>query len=238
MKSNLLKLSIFMFSMFFAQASTAQWGTKGNGKVTKSSRQVSGIRYIMIEDGLDLYLYMGGNEKLSIEADENLHDLIKTEVDGDKLHIYLSKPVNRAKALKIHLSVTDIEGVKASGGSDVVAKEVIKFDKLDLLCSGGSDIDMEVSGNELNAKNSGGSDYSLSGKVKTLRVNASGGSDMDATKLEAEECYIKATGGSDINVFATTKLFVKASGSSDVSYRGNPQPINAKMTGGSDLSHR
>ena len=97
---------------------------------------------------------------------------------------------------------------------------------------------MEVSGNELNSKNSGGSDIDLSGKVKIFRAQASGGSDTDATKLEAEECYVTASGGSDIDVFATGKLFVKASGGSDVSYKGNPQPINAEMSGGSDLDHR
>jgi len=238
MKSNLLKLSVFIFCLLFTQSSFAQWGTKGNGNVTKSDRKVSGIKYVIIEDGIDLYLYMNGKEKLSIEADENLHDLIKTEVEGNKLRIYLSKSVNRAKSLKVHLSVTNIKGIKASGGSDVESKDIIKFDKLDILCSGGSDIEMEVSGNELNSKNSGGSDIDLSGKVKIFRTQASGGSDTDATKLEAVECYVTASGGSDIDVYATGKLFVKASGGSDVSYKGNPQPINAEMSGGSDLDHR
>ena len=44
--------------------------------------------------------------------------------------------------------------------------------------------------------------------------------------------------GSDANVYATSKLFVQASGGSDVSYKGNPHPVNANMSGGSDLHHQ
>ena len=237
MKSKLLILSILAFSLFFSQTILAQF-VKGNGNVTKSNRQISGIKYVKVEDGIDLYLYMNGNEKLGIEADENLHDLIRTEKDGDKLHIYLSKSVRKAKSLKVHLSVLDLKGVKASGGSDVDSRDLIKVDNLNLVCSGGSDIKMQVEANELKCKTSGGSDSYLSGKVKIFRAEASGGSDVQAFKLESEECYVEVSGGSDANVYATKKLHVRASGGSDVSYKGNPQPINANMSGGSDLHHQ
>jgi len=180
---------------------------------------------------------MNGKEKLGIEADENLHDLIKTEIEGDKLHISLKKWIRKAKSLKIHLSVLDLKGVKASGGSDVESKDLIKVANLNLVCSGGSDINMEIETNELKCKASGGSDCNLSGKVSILRAEASGGSDINAFKLESEECYVQVSGGSDANVFVTKKLHAKASGGSDISYKGNPHPINAKMSGGSDLHH-
>ncbi len=236
MKSKFVILSIIAFSLLFSQTILAQF-VKGNGNVTKSNREISGIKYVQVEDGIDLYLYMNGNEKLGIEADENLHDLIKTEKDGDKLHIYLSKSVRKAKSLKVHLSVLDLKGVRASGGSDVDSRDLIKVNDLSLVCSGGSDINMEVEANELKSKASGGSDCDLSGKVKIFRAEASGGSDIEAFKLESEECYVEVSGGSDTNVYATSKLFVKASGGSDVSYKGNPHPVNANMSGGSDLHH-
>ncbi|OQY03439.1 MAG: hypothetical protein B6I20_04990 [Bacteroidetes bacterium 4572_117] len=128
MKSKFAILSIFAFIFLFSQTILAQF-VKGNGNVTKSSREISGINYIKIEDGIDLYLYMNGNENLGIETDENLHDLIKTEKNGDKLHIYLSKSVRKTKSLKVHLSVLGLKGIKASGGSDVESRDLIKVEE-------------------------------------------------------------------------------------------------------------
>ncbi len=237
MKLKFVVLSILAFSLFFSQTILAQF-VKGNENVTKSKRDISGIKYVKIEDGIDLFLYMNGNEKLGIEADENLHDLIKTEKDGDKLHIYLSKTVRKAKSLKIHLSVLDLKGVRAYGGSDVESRDLLKINDLNLVCTSGSDIKMEIDATELNCKATGGSDLDLSGKVISFKADASGGSDIEASKLESEICYIEVSGGSDANVFVTKELNAKATGGSDISYKGNPHPVNAKMSGSSDLHQR
>ncbi|HSG68712.1 MAG TPA: DUF2807 domain-containing protein, partial [Bacteroidales bacterium] len=63
-------------------------GEKGNGKVVKQLRDVKGFNSLEVGGAFTVYLSQGDKESLTIEADENLLDLITTEVHGDRLEIH------------------------------------------------------------------------------------------------------------------------------------------------------
>lgn len=236
MKLPLKKLSILLIlvSIFPGILINAQF-LKGNGNITKSDRKITSFKYVEIEDGIDLYITQSDNFTLSIEADQNLHQYIVTENKGDILKIYLSKSIFKSKSLKAFLNVMDLKGVDASGGSDVYFTEMMKLDDFSAICSGGSDIEIDIETNLLKVKVSGGSDVIISGQAKIFNAMISGGSDIKAFKLETTECNIEAKGGSDAEVNTNGKLFVKASGGSDIRLKGNPASIDSNMSGGSSL---
>lgn len=234
--SKLLLISLIAFNFFTFQFLQAQF-IKGDGNVTKEERNVSSFKSVEVEDGIDLYITQGDKESLEIEADQNLHEYIQTEIEGDNLRIYLSKGVRKATTLKINLSVVDIKGLSASGGSDVYTRGILKLNDLSVICSGGSDIRLEIETGELKFKASGGSDGFIKGVAKVFKAKASGGSDIKASGLEAGTCEIELSGGSDAEIHATNELMVKASGGSDVSYKGKPAKIDSNMSGGSSLHH-
>ncbi|MDF1549901.1 MAG: DUF2807 domain-containing protein [Bacteroidales bacterium] len=234
--SKLLIISLIAFNFFTYQFLQAQF-IKGDGNVTKSERNVSSFKSVEVEDGIDLYISQGSKESLEIEADQNLHQYIMTEVNGDNLRIFLSKSIRKAKTLKIKLSVVDIKGLSASGGSDIYTQGSLKLNDLSVICSGGSDIRLEIETAELKFKASGGSDGYIKGTAKVFKAKASGGSDIKATGLEAGTCEIEVTGGSDAEIYATGELQVRATGGSDVSYKGKPSKIDSNMSGGSSLHH-
>lgn len=238
MKTNykLLIISLIAFNFFTYQFLQAQF-IKGDGNVTKSERNVSSFKSVEVEDGIDLYISQGSKESLEIEADQNLHQYIMTEVNGDNLRIFLSKSIRKAKTLKIKLSVVDIKGLSASGGSDIYTQGSLKLNDLSVICSGGSDIRLEIETAELKFKASGGSDGYIKGTAKVFKAKASGGSDIKASGLEAGTCEIEVTGGSDAEIHATGELQVRATGGSDVSYKGKPSKIDSNMSGGSSLHH-
>ena len=153
------------------------------------------------------------------------------------MRIYLSKVVRKAKTLKVYLTIKDIKGIGVSGGSDLYTETTLKSNSLSVLCSGGSDARIDVETRELKFKASGGSDGYIKGSAKNLKAKASGGSDIHASGLEAGDCHVEVTGGSDAKINVNGKLYVKASGGSDVSYKGEPTHIDANTSGGSDLMH-
>lgn len=234
--SRVLLISFLLFNIFTYQVLHAQF-IKGDGNVTESNRTVSGIMSVEVEDGIDLYISQGNSESLKIEADQNLHQYIKTEMDGDNLRIYLSKIVRKAKKLSVYLTIKQLKGIGVSGGSDLYTKTTLKANALSVICSGGSDAKIEVEVNELKFKASGGSDGYIKGTAKSLLAKASGGSDIHASNLAAGDCEIEVTGGSDAKINVSGKLDVRASGGSDVSYTGRPTQVNSNASGGSDLRY-
>jgi len=210
---------------------------RGNGNVTKATRSVTGVQSVAVGSGIDLYLSQGNQEKLEVEADQNLHEYLKTELTGSHLKIYMDRRVRNARTLKVYLTVKEIDHLSASGGSDVYSQSVLKVKSLTLKCSGGSDVDLELETGNLSVETSGGSDARLKGVADTFFTTTSGGSDMKAADLKATKCTIEASGGSDAWVLVTSELDIHASGGSDVYYSGNPEKVNSKSSGGSDV-HR
>ena len=61
-------------------------GVDGNRNVVSADRSISSdFSTIKVSQGLDLYITQSNDVSLSVEADENLHELIMTEVENDIL---------------------------------------------------------------------------------------------------------------------------------------------------------
>ena len=202
-------------------------GVDGNRDVITANRDISNdFNSIKVSQGLDLHITQSNTVSLSIEADQNLHDIIMTEVDNGVLKIYTSKNIRRAASKKIILNISDISSIKATSGSDVFTTNTIEVDNLELSTTSGADMKLDVNTNHLVCKATSGSDLKLSGKTKTLNASATSGSDIDARSLIAEISDVKATSGADISVNTSKELTAKATSGGDVRYSGHPEKVN------------
>jgi len=201
----------------------------GNGNVVTEEREVNqDFDQVRGSRGLDVYLTEGDENKIVVEADENLLDLIETEISNGKLTITSSKNIGRAKSKKVHVTYVKLTKIQASSGADIIGNSVIKSETLVLDSSSGADIEVEVFTKELYAETSSGADIEVSGKATSLNARASSGSDLDAKKLEVINCKAKASSGADITVNVQGNLDAKASSGGDVKYYGNPVSVTKK----------
>ena len=189
-------------------------------------RTVESFHGIHVASGIDLYLVQGNEQSVAVSAaNTRYRDKITTNVKDGVLEIkYDDADITislRNRKLKAYVSVTTIDELRASGGSDVDIKSGLKAENLQLSLSGGSDFKGAIQAARLVVRISGGSDVHISGKVTDLSVRASGGSDFTGYDLVAEKVYIKASGGSDAGLTVNRELSVEASGGSDVYYKGN-----------------
>jgi len=80
-------------------------GIKGNGNIVSEDRNLnSEFDVIKVQQGINLFLTQSNTTKLSVEADENILDLLITEVKNNELKVYFEKNVYRAKARNVYLS--------------------------------------------------------------------------------------------------------------------------------------
>jgi len=207
----------------------------GNKIVTTQDRPVTSFHAIKVSGGIDVELSQGNALKLQVEADENLIALIRTEVKEGVLNIYPSESIRDAKTLKIHLTFQKIDAITASGGCDIESNHKLSFDILKVDLSGGCDIELDCKAGNLECKLSGGCDAEFKGEAENGTFDASGGCDVKASEFWLKNCSVDATGGSDVTVYATGELTLKASGASDITYSGNPAKVIKSATGASDI---
>jgi hypothetical protein len=233
MKNQLLKVVPFLLIMLMLQAQTCV--EKDHGPEVKVTRTVGTFSSIDVSDGIDVYLTMGPSEPLVVEAQERLIDDLITEVKDGVLKVYFDKSISFVRKASVHVSTPKLVKVRASGGSDFKAENIVRGKELVLEASGGSDMRLEVDVENLGIKTSGGSDVYISGKADKLVARTSGGSDLHGSDLKVHTAKLESSGGSDIKIYVLDELTAIASGGSDIIYEGNPSKLKIESSSSSDV---
>ncbi len=207
-------------------------------------RNVGSFRAISVSGGVDLVLTQSNAEAVAVSANKlEDRDRIITEVVDGVLKIYYDSPNGisfswTSRKLRAYVSVKNIDGLRASGGSDVDINGTLAVAKLKMNISGGSDFKGKVDVTDLDIDQSGGSDVNISGRATNVSIDASGGSDFNGYELSADKCIAHCSGGSDINVTVNKELSADASGGSDIHYRGTGTVTKAGSSGGGSVKKR
>ena len=205
--------------------------TSGSGNVETEERNVtSDFDKVHGSAGIDVYLTEGNDNKIVVEADDNLISLITTEISNGKLKIGVvqGKNIGRAKAKKVHVTYKSLTAITASSGADVIGNSVVKSESLTLKSSSGADLEVDVIAQEVYADVSSGADLKVAGRALKLVADASSGSDLKAKELEVKVCKANASSGADITVNVLDEIDGKASSGGDIKYYGNPTAVKTK----------
>ncbi len=203
-------------------------GEKGNGKVVTQERNVSDeFTEVKGSAGLDVYLTQGDENKIVVEADENLLQYIETDIENGKLHVTTSENIGRSKSKKVYVTYKQLSNIEASSGADVTGNTVIKSEFLSLKSSSGADLNVEVFAKDLTAKTSSGADLRVKGKASSLIADASSGSEINAKDLLVISCNAEASSGAEVTVNVKEQLETHVSSGGDINYYGNPVSVNS-----------
>ncbi len=206
-------------------------GVDGSGNVVTVERDISSdFDQIKVSQGLDLYITQSNDVALRIEADENLHDLIMTDVENNILRIYSTENIRRASSRKVMLNINEISTIKATSGSDVFSTNTIETHALELVSTSGANMELDIKTQSLNCHSTSGSEIKISGTTDILIASATSGSEIEADKLKAKTSEVKATSGADISVNTSKELTARATSGGDIRYSGNPEKINKSDT--------
>ncbi len=175
---------------------------RGSGTVVTEEREVEGFSEIRLEGSGDVTVEMGGRESLTIEADDNLLELINTEVRGSRLVIDHEGSLSPSADIVYRIEAIDFDGVEIAGSADVVA----------------SDVDCDI----FSVSVAGSGSIELDGSCEEIEVDIAGSGDLDAGGLLVDRAAVSIAGSGDIVVNAAEELEVSIAGSGDVVYLGDP----------------
>ncbi len=211
----------------------------GNRNVTTQNR-TTGEEFtsIRVSSGLDLHLTQGTKNSVVVEADENLQDIIITEVRDGVLKIYTDKNIWRAASRKVLVTCTDIEAITATSGSDVYGKSVINAKSLKVTSTSGADVRLEVAAENVETKSTSGSNIRIKGNTITHSSKATSGASIDAYGLLSKDVTVNVSSGADINIHASESLNAKASSGGDIDVKGNPKKVTKKSSSGGSVSSK
>ena len=191
---------------------------QGSGVMRSEKREVSGFSKIDGSGAINVEISMQETFSVEVEADDNLLEYIKTEVDGDTLKIYSEGRLSRQNPVNVKIGMPSINGLEIAGASKANVAN--------------------VTGAEISLSANGASRINISGEVKNLQSKANGASAIEAESLKTENAEVKVNGASKTIVFATNDLIAKANGASRITYVGEPANIEKKANGASSIKSK
>lgn len=144
----------------------------------------------------------------------------------------------RSRYVLVTVYYKDIDIIEASAGAIVTSKELLKSKYLDVECSMGAEVTLEILAKKINATSNMGGVLELSGQTEHLEVKANMGGVLRAGHLESKTVYVKANMGADVMVNATEELDASAGFGANVDYIGGPNVRNTSKNFGGEVNRK
>lgn len=211
---------------------------KGNGYVEVEQRNLPSFNGIKSTMGFEVVIEDGNSSEITIEADENLHEIISTEVENDILIIKSDQIISNDSSKKITIYNNKLSFIKATSGSNIKSNCTINNKEITVEANSGGDINIVVNATSVETKTTSGAEIKITGTTTNHASNATSGSSINAYRLLSENTLVKASSGAEIDIHASKKIEAKASSGGDVDYKGNPKRVNRSSSSGGSISEK
>jgi len=238
--TTLVKISVaILFALLLSSCafdfSIGDFGTgkKGNGIVVEESRTVTAdFEQVSASEGIIVHLTQADDFAISVEADENIIDLIATDINNGKLKIHAIENIGAATK-NVFVSLPHISALKSSSGAQLTAQNTITSNALTLKASSGSILHAAIAVKELELDASSGANINIQGKANDVLIDGSSGANINAKKLLATHCNAEASSGANVSVHVSQALTADASSGGSISYAGDATVMKNTSVSGS-----
>ena len=219
MKKILILICLTAFTVGKVFSKCDEEKVKGNGKVISKDRALASFDKINLGGSIDIIIDQNGKEAATVETDENIQDLIITEVKDGELNIHVKErfSINSTKLI-VHVSCNNLTAISSGGSGDVKAISKITADDFSISHGGSGDFDLNFSVKKLKISTAGSGDYVLKGTADEFNLSMSGSGDVNAKELSCTTAKISSAGSGDVHLKKGTTASVSSAGSGDVMY--------------------
>jgi hypothetical protein len=211
----------------------------------RASNRISTIGYgfsdysrLKVSHAFNVYVtFSDVEERIEVEANENIHDRIIVQKEGNTLRVRLKNHTNLRGNVTLNVFITtrEISNFDISGASNITLENPLVTRDVDLELSGASSFSGEMDLTDLDIDASGASNIDLFGNTESLRARLSGSSDLKDYDLTVEELDIDLSGASDAYLTVTESIDIQASGASTLRYRGDATVNLRRLSGASEI---
>jgi len=210
----------------------------GNRNVVTETREIEDFENLEVSTGLNVYITFGGDVSLKVEADQNLHEVIKTECENGHLKVFTDANIRKAKAKNIILTVPFLSSIEASTAGSVMAKNLLKTDEIEIEVSSAARMDLQVEVKRLIIEVSSAGKAILSGIAEDVNAEVSSAGEIKAFELISQSCSVNVSSAGHASFTAEQKLNAEASSAGSISYKGDPQDKNIEKSSGGSVTKK
>ena len=206
-----------------------------NASAQGQSRSVSGFNAVASSGSFNVYIKMGGNESVRVDADADVISYIETVVEDNTLKIRFKDRENHHHNIHkadVYVEAKSLNALTNSGSGSIKVDGVISTSgDFKATLSGSGNISTAVKSDELHSTISGSGSIKLSGNTGDANFVISGSGEIQGKGLKTSSVTAAISGSGNIYVEAEKRVTARISGSGSVIYTGNADEMNSKYSG-------
>ncbi len=229
---------------------------RGSGDVISEEREIAGVEAVELATIGNLYIEIGDEESLVIEAEDNLLEYIETDVHWGELVIE-TRNVNlrTRRPINYYLTVKELTAAKISSAGNIEVDDIttekftigissagdfrmgrLEADRVRIRVSSAGDTYIDyLTAKSLDVKISSSGNVSIDdGRVDSQNISVSSSGDYRAEDLESREAEVDVSSSGDATVRVSEYLDASASSSGDIKYIGRPR-VHANESSSGDI---
>lgn len=175
---------------------------------------------------------------IEVETTAGQFDDVKTTVRRNTLELEYTGSARRPENITVYVTAPEFTNLSAIGASTFTSYNTLQSPSLTISGSGATSFKLSVDTETLSTGISGATNMTLSGRAHVHQLKASGACLVDAYELVTEVSEANISGASSAKIYVNDVLRVDASGSSNVSYMGNPSSQQFTTSGFSKITGR
>jgi hypothetical protein len=216
-----------------ANACESTWNClRGNGVLGEETRTVEGFTGVVSEGEFDVLIVPDSDFAVTLEADDNLIQYIRTRVSGNTLIVDQGtrKCLRSDNPIRITVYMPEVTYLNLTG-SGMITGDNIAADELTVHLTGSGLIDLrELNTGLLDALITGSGEIIFWGETVDADLDITGSGMIKAFHLESVNCIANISGSGNMQVRVEKLLTAYISGSGSIYYQGNPS-VSANIIG-------
>ncbi len=216
---------------------------KGSGEIISAEKSVSSFIRLHISVSGTIELIQADEEKVVIEADENLQEYIGVNNSGRTLYVTGEGKWRIPEFSKLNVKIYYRQLYNIYNGCEngtLICTNALKASEpVEIkICSEKSISKLNINAPAIKLITACVGDVELEGSCNVLEIKARSEGNLYARKMEAKNVVLKNYSVGDLEVYADESLTISNYGQGNISYWGNGILKDIKHNGEGEVKHR
>jgi hypothetical protein len=184
----------------------------GSGRMVSEERTVAPCTGIRIVGSAKVFLTQDTRQRIRIEADDNIIDLVTTRSENGYLVVGLERGSYSNTTVNVYVSLATIENLEITGAGDITTTHSIQCGVVRCHIEGAGNI-------------------SLAGTANDQSITIDGAGNVENFDLISSECTATINGTGNCEIHVTQRFDGEINGVGKIVYEGNPREVHTSING-------
>lgn len=216
-------LSIMLMAIITFGCTASAEQVKGSGKVISIERKIEPFSELKLNGVFNVMISQGEKESLTIEADDNLVDLIESTKDGDTLIVKQKNKSNfKPTKFNIYITIKEIKTLELDIVGNVVTNTFLNLKDFNLSTQNVGSLKMDFNCENFIANINSVGDITFKGSSSVSDIKNASVGNINSLDFISDKLFLQNNCVGKVEVNVNKEFTLTSNGVGDILYKGNP----------------